>query len=209
MSPSQGRYLHIEQHKRRIKAHRHPCLEQYSNPRSQLSREEDSSYLRPCGHCDRQLVISSFKFILLSVVYSVIANGNDRLTTTDLSSRISHWQSFRDILIASGVNIVHTCQTELKWLLISYYLVRKRNKSYHVGSKDAHKPVSYKMETFMWEKWVNIWHLWPYTEITTNSDTVSCVNDIEEYYVCHLVPGIQNDNSPAEFGVSAICQLPM
>jgi hypothetical protein len=27
MSPSQGRYLHPEQHKHRINAHRHPCLE--------------------------------------------------------------------------------------------------------------------------------------------------------------------------------------
>jgi hypothetical protein len=27
ISPSQGRYLHTEQHKRRINAHRHPCLE--------------------------------------------------------------------------------------------------------------------------------------------------------------------------------------
>jgi hypothetical protein len=33
MSPSQDRYLHTEQHKHRIKAHRHPCL-------------------RPRGHCD-------------------------------------------------------------------------------------------------------------------------------------------------------------
>jgi hypothetical protein len=27
ISPSQGRYLHAEQHKHRINAHRHPCLE--------------------------------------------------------------------------------------------------------------------------------------------------------------------------------------
>jgi hypothetical protein len=35
ISPSQGRYLHTEQHKYRINAHRHPCLEWDSNPRSQ------------------------------------------------------------------------------------------------------------------------------------------------------------------------------
>jgi hypothetical protein len=32
MSPSQGRYLHTEQHKYRINAHRHPCFEWDSNP---------------------------------------------------------------------------------------------------------------------------------------------------------------------------------
>jgi hypothetical protein len=32
ISPSQGRYLHTEQHKRRINAHRHPCLQWDSNP---------------------------------------------------------------------------------------------------------------------------------------------------------------------------------
>jgi hypothetical protein len=35
--PSQGRYLHAEQRKYRINAHRHPCLEWDSNPRSQCS----------------------------------------------------------------------------------------------------------------------------------------------------------------------------
>jgi hypothetical protein len=38
ISPSRGRYLHTEQHKHRINAHRHPCLEWDSNPRSQCSR---------------------------------------------------------------------------------------------------------------------------------------------------------------------------
>jgi hypothetical protein len=36
--PSQGRYLHIEQHKRRINAYRHPCLKCDSSPRSLCSR---------------------------------------------------------------------------------------------------------------------------------------------------------------------------
>jgi hypothetical protein len=35
ISPSQGLYLHTEQHKHRINAHKHTCLESYSNPRSQ------------------------------------------------------------------------------------------------------------------------------------------------------------------------------
>jgi hypothetical protein len=37
ISPSQGRYLHTRQHKHRIKAHRHPCLEWDSHPRSRRS----------------------------------------------------------------------------------------------------------------------------------------------------------------------------
>jgi hypothetical protein len=37
ISPSQGHYLHTEQHKHRRNAHRHPCLEWDSNPRSQCS----------------------------------------------------------------------------------------------------------------------------------------------------------------------------
>jgi hypothetical protein len=39
ISPSQGRYLHREQHKHRLNAHRHPCLEWDSNPRSQRLSE--------------------------------------------------------------------------------------------------------------------------------------------------------------------------
>jgi hypothetical protein len=45
ISPTQGCYLH--------RAHRHICLEWDSNPRSRVRAGEDSSCLRPCGHCDR------------------------------------------------------------------------------------------------------------------------------------------------------------
>jgi hypothetical protein len=37
ISWSQDRYLHTEQHKHRIRTHRHPCLEWNSNPRPQCS----------------------------------------------------------------------------------------------------------------------------------------------------------------------------
>jgi hypothetical protein len=49
ISPSQGRYLHTGQHKRRINAHRHACLKRDPNPRPQCL-----SGRRPRGHCDRQ-----------------------------------------------------------------------------------------------------------------------------------------------------------
>jgi hypothetical protein len=62
-SPSLGRYLHTEQHKHRINAHRHPCLEQYSNPRPQSSASEDSSCLRKRGHCDRLFTPSYIIFL--------------------------------------------------------------------------------------------------------------------------------------------------
>jgi hypothetical protein len=39
MSPSQGRYLHTEQHKHRIDAKRHPCFEWSSNQRPQHLRK--------------------------------------------------------------------------------------------------------------------------------------------------------------------------
>jgi hypothetical protein len=38
ISPSQGLYLHIGQHKHRINANRHPCLKWDSKPRSQCLR---------------------------------------------------------------------------------------------------------------------------------------------------------------------------
>jgi hypothetical protein len=43
ISPSQGPYLHREQHRHRINAHRHPCLEWDSTLPSQCSSGEDSS----------------------------------------------------------------------------------------------------------------------------------------------------------------------
>jgi hypothetical protein len=38
ISPSQGPFLYTEQQEHRINAHRHPCLDWDSNPRSQCSR---------------------------------------------------------------------------------------------------------------------------------------------------------------------------
>jgi hypothetical protein len=52
ISPSQDPYLHTEQHKHRIYAHRHPWLEWDSNPRSQRSNERRQ--FMPRGHYDRQ-----------------------------------------------------------------------------------------------------------------------------------------------------------
>jgi hypothetical protein len=51
MSPSQGLYLHTEQHKHRINAHRHPCSEWDWNPGPQCSNE--GVRFMPRGHCDR------------------------------------------------------------------------------------------------------------------------------------------------------------
>jgi hypothetical protein len=48
ISPSQGRYLHTEQHKYIINAHRHPCLEWYSNP---LFEGAKTVQARPRCHC--------------------------------------------------------------------------------------------------------------------------------------------------------------
>jgi hypothetical protein len=45
-SPSQSLYLHTEQHKHRINAHRHPCLKWDSNPRPQCSSERRQFMLK-------------------------------------------------------------------------------------------------------------------------------------------------------------------
>jgi hypothetical protein len=48
ISPSQGHYLHKKQHKHKINAYRHPCLEWDSNPRSQCSTGR-RRFMRPLG----------------------------------------------------------------------------------------------------------------------------------------------------------------
>jgi hypothetical protein len=52
-----ARPLFTEQHKHRINAHRHPFFEWDSNPRSSVRAREDSSCLRPRGHCERQSLL--------------------------------------------------------------------------------------------------------------------------------------------------------
>jgi hypothetical protein len=53
ISPSYGRYLHTEQHKHRINAHTdiHALIWIRTHDPS-VRASEDSSYLRPRGHCD-------------------------------------------------------------------------------------------------------------------------------------------------------------
>jgi hypothetical protein len=52
-STPQCRYLHTEQHKHKIKPHRHSYLEWDSNLRPQCSSGEEFSCLRTRGYCDR------------------------------------------------------------------------------------------------------------------------------------------------------------
>jgi hypothetical protein len=59
ISPSQGRYLHTGQHKHRINAH--TDINALSGIRIHdlsVLASEDSSYLRPRGHRDRQIIIT-------------------------------------------------------------------------------------------------------------------------------------------------------
>jgi hypothetical protein len=53
ISPSLGRYLHIGQHKRRIRVHRHPCFNGIRTLYPSVWADEDSSCLRLCDHFDR------------------------------------------------------------------------------------------------------------------------------------------------------------
>jgi hypothetical protein len=58
ISPSQGLYLHTGQHKHRIYTHTHTDINASSGIRTHdlsFQASEDSSFLRPCGNCDRLL----------------------------------------------------------------------------------------------------------------------------------------------------------
>jgi hypothetical protein len=55
ISPSEGRYLHTEQHKHRINAHRNiNALSGIRTHDPSVRASEDSSCLRPRGHCQRR-----------------------------------------------------------------------------------------------------------------------------------------------------------
>jgi hypothetical protein len=58
ISPAQGPYLHTGQHKQRIKAHTdiHALIGIRTRDPSILA-SEDSSCLRPRGHCERRLLV--------------------------------------------------------------------------------------------------------------------------------------------------------
>jgi hypothetical protein len=58
MSPSQGRYIHREQHKGRINALRHPCLVRFKATKPVFLAGEDSSCPRSRGHCDRLTIMN-------------------------------------------------------------------------------------------------------------------------------------------------------
>jgi hypothetical protein len=63
ISPSQSRYLHTEQHKHRINAHIYiHALSGFRTDDSNVRASEDSSCLRPRGHCERHEF-----FILLEI----------------------------------------------------------------------------------------------------------------------------------------------
>jgi hypothetical protein len=61
ISKSQDRFLHTDQHKHRINADRHPCLEWDSNLRSRCSSERRRFI--PGGHCDRRGFLYTRLFI--------------------------------------------------------------------------------------------------------------------------------------------------
>jgi hypothetical protein len=76
INPSQGRYLHAEQHKHRINAHHHSCLKWDSNTQSQRS------CLRPRDHCDRHLNFIGGKILIAHHI------GRDHLGVLGIDGRI-------------------------------------------------------------------------------------------------------------------------
>jgi hypothetical protein len=85
ISPSQGRYPYTQEHKHRIKTHIHQASGGIRTQDPSVSAGEDSSCLRPRGHCDRPYV--SFLFLWL---YSLILDlGRLNLTFRFISVTIS------------------------------------------------------------------------------------------------------------------------
>jgi hypothetical protein len=65
ISPSQDRYLHTGQHKHRINIHTDiHALSGIRTHDSSVRAGEDSSCLRPHGHCDRPLVIQKNEIVI-------------------------------------------------------------------------------------------------------------------------------------------------
>jgi hypothetical protein len=73
ISPPQGRYLHTEQHKHRINAHKHPCLERDSNLLPSIRPSEDSSCLNPSGHCDRLYDVLQIEIWILGMIFTLLS----------------------------------------------------------------------------------------------------------------------------------------
>jgi hypothetical protein len=63
----QGSCLYTEQHKHRINARRHLCLEWDSNPRSQCSTGRKRFTPRLRGHYDRHFILVKFKYYLITL----------------------------------------------------------------------------------------------------------------------------------------------
>jgi hypothetical protein len=76
VNPSQGRYLHTEQHKHRINAHKHPCLEwDFESTISSFERAKTVHALDLCCHCDRNFCLYGVKYnsSMRNVGYSLLS----------------------------------------------------------------------------------------------------------------------------------------
>jgi hypothetical protein len=76
ISPSQGCYLHVEPHNHRINAHRLYASSEIRTQELSVWACEDSSYLRPCGHCERPLQPCCCQIICFGVNFIVIFGSN-------------------------------------------------------------------------------------------------------------------------------------
>jgi hypothetical protein len=91
ISPSQGFYLHIEQHKHRINAD-NTDIHGLSGIRTHdpsVRASEDSSYLRPRGHCDWHYAIIQFLILRSGTGKLLHGTCSTIQTTTDLPLRSS------------------------------------------------------------------------------------------------------------------------
>jgi hypothetical protein len=72
ISPSQGRYLHTRQHKYRVNAHTNIyALSRIRTHDLSVRASEETSCLRPRGHCDRYICIYPEKKLILLQLLSL------------------------------------------------------------------------------------------------------------------------------------------
>jgi hypothetical protein len=72
IGPLQGLYLHTEQHKHRINAHRHHYLKWIRTQDLSVREAKDGSCFRPRGHCDRRSSVAqatSYSYYSLSLSF--------------------------------------------------------------------------------------------------------------------------------------------
>jgi hypothetical protein len=121
-----GRFVHTEQHKHRINAHRRPCLEWDSDLRSQYS-----SGRRPRGQCDRRNHSLAHRISLFSIFHSwlhanssIFCQYQNHFLLYRLSQeeRSRFWEVIVPVILSKNVYSVHVHCTDEQHAMFSHQL---------------------------------------------------------------------------------------